>query len=111
MGFFVFLFIAIVAVLALGSLLHVAFGLLIAIVLWMLAGMFAGRILRGRGYGPIMDVLLGLVGGFVGSFVLGLFGLGWVGNIVFVGHILVGIIGAILFVYLIRLIGDKSFAK
>ena len=111
MGFFIFLFLAVVAVLVVGSLLKVALGLLIAIVLWMLAGMFAGRILRGRGYGPVMDVLLGVVGGFVGSFVLRLLGLGWIGNVVLIGNVLVGMIGAIIFVYIIRVVGDQSFAR
>ncbi|MBZ0287261.1 MAG: hypothetical protein K8I30_06580 [Anaerolineae bacterium] len=111
MGFFIFLFLAIVAVMVLGSVLKVGLGLLVAIVLWMLAGMFAGRFLRGRGYGPVMDVLLGLVGGFVGSFVLRLIGLGWIGDVVLVGNVLVGMIGAIIFVYIIRVIGDQSFAR
>jgi len=111
MGFFVFLIMAVAAVLVVGSLLKVALGLLIAIVLWMLAGMFAGRILRGRGYGPVMDVLLGVVSGFVGSFVLRLIGLAWIGNIWLIGNVLVGMIGAILFVYIIRVVGDQSFAR
>ena len=111
MGFFIFLFLAVVAVLVVGSLLKVTLGLLIAIVLWMLAGMFAGRILRGRGYGPVMDVLLGLVGGFVGSFVLRAIGLGWIGNMWLIGNVLVGMIGAIVFVYIIRVVGDQSFAR
>jgi len=111
MGFFLFLILAILAVVVLGNLLTWGIGLIVALISWMLAGMFAGRILRGRGYGPVMDVLLGLVGGLVGSFVLRLIGLNWVDNIWLIGNILVGIIGAVVFVYAIRLVGDKNFAR
>ena len=62
MGLFVFLIIAILAVLLFGSLLGWAIGLILAVISWMLAGMFAGRLLRGRGYGPMADIVLGLVG-------------------------------------------------
>ncbi len=84
--------------------------LIISVFFWMLAGMFAGRLLRGRGYGPVGDVLLGLVGGIVGTFVLSLIGLGGVGSIPLVGGIIVGVIGAVILVWLVRLLGNKRFA-
>ncbi|MBZ0298264.1 MAG: GlsB/YeaQ/YmgE family stress response membrane protein [Anaerolineae bacterium] len=76
----------------------------------MLAGMFAGRLIRGRGYGPVGDVLLGLTGGIVGSLVLGLIGLGGIGHIPLIGGILVGVIGAVILVWLLRLLGNRDFA-
>lgn len=91
-------------------LLNIAFALLIPLVIWMLAGMFAGRIVRGRGYGIVADVGLGLVGGIVGSAVLRVVGLGWLGDIWLVGSVLVGVLGAVLVVYLVRLFGRKDFA-
>lgn len=84
--------------------------LIISVFFWMLAGMFAGRLLRGRGYGPVGDVLLGLAGGIVGTFVLSLIGLGGVGSIPLVGGIIVGVIGAVILVWLVRLLGNKRFA-
>ncbi|HEX2905589.1 MAG TPA: hypothetical protein VHO69_01920 [Phototrophicaceae bacterium] len=111
MGLIVFLILAVLAVIVLGGLVKFSVGLLIALLVWMLAGMFAGRLLRGRGYGPLGDILLGLIGGAVGSFVLRLVGLGWVDNIVLVGDVLVGVIGAVIVVYLVRLIGNKRFAS
>jgi uncharacterized membrane protein YeaQ/YmgE (transglycosylase-associated protein family) len=110
-GLFVFFILAALAVVILGTVLKLAAGLIVTIILWMLAGMFAGRLLRGRGYGPTMDILLGLVGGFVGSFVLRLIGFAWVGDIWLIGNLLVGIIGAVVFVYAVRLIGDQNFAR
>jgi uncharacterized membrane protein YeaQ/YmgE (transglycosylase-associated protein family) len=110
MGFFLFLILAVLAVIVLGSLLHLTVEIIVALIIWMLAGMIAGWLLRGRGYGPVGDVLLGLVGGFVGSFVLRALGMSWVGGIWGIGSILVGVIGAVLFVYLIRVLGKQDFA-
>jgi uncharacterized membrane protein YeaQ/YmgE (transglycosylase-associated protein family) len=105
-------FVGVVALLALVSLIwKIAFGLLIPIVFWMLAGMIAGRLLRGKGYGLIADIALGFVGGLVGSIVLNLLGLGGLGSIWVVGNIIVGVIGALVVVYAVRLFGNKDFGK
>jgi len=86
-------------------------GLIIRIVIWMLAGMLAGRLLRGQGYGPIRDILLGLAGGIVGNLCLGLIGLGGLNNIPVLGSLIVGVIGAVIVVYLVRLVHDANFAR
>jgi uncharacterized membrane protein YeaQ/YmgE (transglycosylase-associated protein family) len=69
----------------------------IAIVI--LAGFLAGKIMRGRGYGVLLDLLLGMVGSVVGGFVFGLLGLHAYG---FVGSIVVATAGAVMLVYLVR---------
>ncbi len=86
-------------------------GLLIPMLFWMLAGMFAGRLLRGRGYGPVGDIALGLAGGIVGNIVLRVVGLGGIGHIWLVGNIIVGVIGAVIVVWLIRTVADSNFAR
>jgi uncharacterized membrane protein YeaQ/YmgE (transglycosylase-associated protein family) len=78
---------------------------------WMFAGTLAGRLLRGRGYGLVMDILLGLVGGIVGNILFGLIGLGGIGDIPLIGGILVGVIGAVIFVWLVRLVRNENFAR
>ena len=45
------------------------------IAIGILAGFLAGKIMRGKGYGVLIDLLLGLVGSVVGGFVFGLLGL------------------------------------
>ncbi|MBZ0280188.1 MAG: GlsB/YeaQ/YmgE family stress response membrane protein [Anaerolineae bacterium] len=74
----------------------------------MLAGMFAGRIMRGRGYGPLADILLGLVGGIVGSLLFGLIGIQTSGIL---GGLIVGTIGAVVVVYVARMLGKSQFAR
>jgi uncharacterized membrane protein YeaQ/YmgE (transglycosylase-associated protein family) len=86
-------------------------GLVWMVIAWMLAGMLAGRLLRGRGYGPVMDVVLGLAGGVVGTLALSLLHLGWVNDVWIVGNILVGIVGAIILIYILRLLGNRDFGR
>ena len=45
------------------------------IVIGILAGFLAGKIMRGKGYGVLMDLVLGLVGSVLGGLVFGLLGL------------------------------------
>jgi uncharacterized membrane protein YeaQ/YmgE (transglycosylase-associated protein family) len=113
MGAFALFVVILLALLVLGPVLQAAAWLTLDLVIsaffWMLAGMFAGRLIRGRGYGPVGDVLLGLAGGVVGSLVLGLLGIGGLGRFPLIGGILVGVIGAVILVWVIRLLGHKTF--
>src|SRR5437667_8806209 len=55
-------------------------GLFCWVLIGLVAGWLAGKIARGRGFGCIADVVLGLVGSFVGGWVfvkLGIFGGGF----------------------------------
>ena len=56
---------------------------------------------RCGGYGMIADILLGIVGGVVGGWVVGLLGFGAGG---FVWSILVAILGAVILIWITRLI-------
>jgi len=60
--------------------LGVPHGFLYWIFIGLIAGWLAGKIARGRGFGCITDVILGLVGSFIGGWVfvkLGIFGGGF----------------------------------
>ena len=106
MGILVLVLLALVLLALVGPVIGFTINLLIAMFLWMLAGMFARRILRGRGYGPLGDVLLGLIGGFVGSWVLGLIGISLGGGII--GNLIVGTLGAVIIVYIGHLLNGGS---
>lgn len=79
--------------------------MLTAILWWVIVGLIAGwaagRIMKGGGYGPAMDILLGIVGAVVGGWLLGLLGIHAGGLI---GTILVAIVGAIFLIWLSRLL-------
>ena len=105
MGIVIFFILAFVALVVISKIIGVALVLLLPALLWMLAGMFAGRIMRGRGYGPIADILLGLAGGIVGRWLFGLLGVSIGAGIL--SGLVVGTIGAVVLVYLGRLLGGN----
>jgi uncharacterized membrane protein YeaQ/YmgE (transglycosylase-associated protein family) len=71
------------------------------IVVGLIAGWAAGKIMKGGGYGTLMDIVLGIVGAIVGGWLMGLLGISFGG---LVGTIVVAIIGAIFLIWLSRLI-------
>jgi uncharacterized membrane protein YeaQ/YmgE (transglycosylase-associated protein family) len=71
------------------------------IVVGLIAGWAAGKIMKGGGYGAAMDIILGIVGAVVGGWLMGLFGVHAGGLI---GTIVVAIIGAVFLIWLTRLI-------
>jgi uncharacterized membrane protein YeaQ/YmgE (transglycosylase-associated protein family) len=76
-------------------------GIIYSLVIGGIAGFLAGKIMRGRGYGILMDIVLGIVGGWLGGFVFGLLGLASFGLL---GSLITSTIGAVLLIFLIRLI-------
>lgn len=71
------------------------------IVVGLIAGWAAGRIMKGGGYGMIADTILGIVGGIVGGEIVSLLGFGPGGLI---WSILVAILGAVILIWITRLI-------
>lgn len=67
-----------------------------AILIGALAGYLAGHILRGRGYGTLGNIILGIFGGLIGDFLFGIFGLGPTG---LAGEIIAATVGSILLVF------------
>ena len=78
------------------------------IIVGGLAGTITGRLVRGKGYGVVGDILLGLIGSLIGGFLFSLLGIG--ANNIF-GSIAVSVIGAVLFVIVMRSFISSSFAK
>jgi uncharacterized membrane protein YeaQ/YmgE (transglycosylase-associated protein family) len=73
--------------------------MIIGIIVGILAGFFAGKLMNGSGYGLVIDLLLGIAGGFVGSFVFGLLGIGATGLI---GSVLIATGGAMMLIWIVR---------
>src|SRR6516225_596841 len=80
---------------------HMVHGIIWWIVVGLIAGWAAGKIMKGGGYGVIADILLGIVGGIVGGWVVGLIGLS-AGGLIW--SILVAILGAVILIWISRLI-------
>ena len=73
-----------------------------AILVGLIAGWLAGQVMKGSGYGILIDILLGLVGGIIGGWLFGALGIYPGGGIL--GSIIVAFVGAVLLVALSRAI-------
>jgi uncharacterized membrane protein YeaQ/YmgE (transglycosylase-associated protein family) len=71
------------------------------IIVGLIAGWAAGKIMKGGGYGPVMDIVLGIVGAVVGGWLLGALGI-YAGGLI--GTIVVAIVGAMFLIWLSRLL-------
>lgn len=76
--------------------------MLYSIIVGLIAGWLAGQVMRGSGYGILIDILLGLVGGVIGGWLFGALGVFPGGGII--GSILVSFVGAVILVALSRAI-------
>lgn len=75
------------------------------LIIGLIAGAIAGMLVRGRGYGCLMDIVVGVLGAFIGGIVVGLlvpdttFG--------FIGTLIVATLGAILLLAFIRVLSPS----
>jgi uncharacterized membrane protein YeaQ/YmgE (transglycosylase-associated protein family) len=73
--------------------------LLLFLVIGIAAGFLAGTIMKGSGYGLIGDLIVGVVGSFIGVWLFGLFGISSGGVI---GLLIAAIVGALVLLFVIR---------
>lgn len=74
-------------------------GLILNLIIGGLAGWLAGKMMKGRGFGVLGNILLGVLGGFFGAIMFRLLGLAATG---IVGSLVISTIGAALLLYLAR---------
>src|SRR5262249_46078318 len=77
-------------------------GFLAWIVVGLIAGWLAGQVMKGGGYGVVVDILLGMLGGIVGGWIFGQLGI-WSGGGM-IGSIIVAFVGAVILVWITRLL-------
>lgn len=75
-------------------------GIIGSIIIGILAGFLAGKIMRGGGFGCFVNLLLGVIGGAVGGWVFSLVGIEWGGLL---GQLCTAVIGAVLILYIASL--------
>ena len=71
------------------------------VVVGLIAGWAAGKIMKGGGYGAVMDIVLGIVGAVVGGWLMSVVGIHAGGLI---GTIIVAIIGAVILIWITRML-------
>jgi uncharacterized membrane protein YeaQ/YmgE (transglycosylase-associated protein family) len=77
--------------------------LLVIIVVGIVAGWLAGRVMEGGGFGLIGDLIVGLIGAFIGDWLLPRLGIHLGAGIV--ALILHAFIGAVVLLLILRLVG------
>jgi len=70
-------------------------------VVGLIAGWAAGKIMKGGGYGVVMDIVLGIIGAVIGGWLMGIVGIHAGG---FLGTIIVAIIGAVFLIWITRML-------
>jgi uncharacterized membrane protein YeaQ/YmgE (transglycosylase-associated protein family) len=74
-------------------------GFIYWILVGLIAGWLAGKVMKGGGYGVVADIVLGILGGILGGWVFGLLGL-YAGGLI--GSIVVAFVGAVILVWITR---------
>lgn len=75
--------------------------LLWTIIIGILAGFIAGKIVKGQGMGTLMDLLVGIVGSILGGWIFTLLGLAAYGLI---GQLVMATVGAVVLLLIVRAI-------
>ena len=72
-------------------------GLIYSIIIGCLAGFCAGKLMKGGGFGLLMNLLLGLLGGALGGWLFSLLGISWGGVL---GQLGTAVVGAVVILYI-----------
>ena len=79
-----------------------AHGILAWIVIGIVAGWLAGKIMSGGGYGFIGDIVVGIIGAFIGGYLAGVLHINIGGGMI--ASIITATVGAVLLVFILRMV-------
>ena len=77
-----------------------------AIIIGLIAGWIAGKLMRGRGYGIIADIALGLIGAVIGDWLFTRLGITISGRL---GFLTMATVGAVLLVGAAHLLSSERY--
>lgn len=80
-------------------------GFIWSIIIGALAGFIAGKIMKGSGFGFLLNLIVGIVGGLLGGWIFTLLGLDADGII---GNLVMSTIGAIVLLWIVSLFNKKK---
>lgn len=72
------------------------------VIVGLIAGWITGKIMKGGGYGALMDIVIGIAGAIIGGWIMSLLGFSSSGGLIYT--ILVAIGGAVVLTALVRMI-------
>jgi len=71
------------------------------LLIGLVAGWLAGKVMKGSGYGVIGDLVIGVIGAFLGGWIFGLLHIATGGLL---GLLITAFVGAVVLVWLLRMI-------
>jgi len=77
-------------------------GLIWFLIIGAVAGWLAGLLMKGRGFGILGDIIVGIIGAVLGGWLFGALGISAGGGLA--GSLIVAFIGAVILLFLVRLI-------
>ena len=77
--------------------------LVVILVIGLIAGWLAGKIMKGSGYGLVGDLVVGIIGAFIGNWLWGVLHLPVIGNF-WINAIVASTVGAVILLFVLRLI-------
>lgn len=79
--------------------------MLYSLLIGAVAGWLAGKLMKGGGFGILLNIIIGVVGGIVGSWVFKELKIQILGGVI--GDILTGAIGACIILFIVGLLKKK----
>ncbi len=86
-------------------------GLIAWIIIGVLAGWITGKLMKGSGFGFIMDMVVGLIGALIGGFLSSHLGFGGTDQHGLIMSIVIAVIGAVILTWLLRLVSGNRGAE
>jgi len=78
------------------------YGIIAWLVIGAIAGWLAGQVVKGGGFGLIVDIIVGIVGAVIGGFLASVLGISTGAGLI--GSIIVAFVGAVILLLILRLI-------
>jgi uncharacterized membrane protein YeaQ/YmgE (transglycosylase-associated protein family) len=75
------------------------------IIVGLVAGLITGKLMKGSGFGALMDVVVGIVGAMIGGYIMRALGFAGQGGLIYT--ICLAVAGAVLLILLARLISGN----
>ncbi len=72
------------------------------LIIGILAGFIAGKLMQGKGFGLIGDLVIGVIGAVLGGYLFGLLGVSAGGGLI--GSLVTAVVGALVLLFVVRLI-------
>jgi uncharacterized membrane protein YeaQ/YmgE (transglycosylase-associated protein family) len=76
-------------------------GLIAWLIIGAVAGWLAGLLVKGGGFGLIVDIIVGIVGAFIGGWLASTLGISIGSGLI--GSIIIAVVGAVILLFVIRL--------